>query len=141
MGPDIFDPAAPGEGLLGAGLARAQGEGKLLLLFLGANWCPYSRRLNRVMQTDGALHEILDRHYVVLHIDANFRRKPPRNTALLTRWGNPLKYGLPAFVLLSGDGEQLATVAAGAIAERTDEALAGHFARILREAAMRATAH
>jgi hypothetical protein len=141
MGPDIFDPKARGEDLLNAGLAQAHREDKLLLLFLGANWCPYSRRLNHVMRTDRALRGILDRQYVVLQIDANFRRKPPRNAALLAGLDNPLKNGLPAFVVLSGDGRLLTAVNAGAIVEKTDEALAGHFARILRETAAGAAAH
>jgi thiol-disulfide isomerase/thioredoxin len=124
MGPDIFDREKPGEALVAAAIERAGKERKRILLFFGANWCPWCRRLHRVFATEPDLRELLREHFLVVHVDANFRREKDRNAALLERYGNPLRFGLPVFVLLEVDGRPLTTQETQSFAAPTDEEVA-----------------
>lgn len=93
MGPDIFDPAAKGEDLVAAALARARETDRQVLLLFGANWCPWCRRLHAIMSTDHRIRETLAARYILVHIDANTRRDKRRNAALIARYGNPSTMG------------------------------------------------
>lgn len=132
MGPDLFDPAADGEALVSAAISRTRGEGKHLLLFFGANWCPWCRRLHRVMATDSRIRAHLERHFVVVHVDANTRLDRKRNAAVIARYGNPLRFGLPVFVVLAPDGTLLATRETQSLAAPTDAEVAARVAAFLR---------
>lgn len=122
MGPDIFDRQVPGEVLIDQALARAQKEDKRVLVFFGANWCPWCRRLHRLFEEAPALVARLQKEFILVHVDANFRRDKNRNAALLKRYGDPIKqYGLPVLVVLDRDGTQLTTQETNSLAAPTDE--------------------
>ncbi len=133
MGPDIFDPGAPAEELIEAALARAGREHKRVLLFFGANWCPWCRRLHRVFAADEDIGSLLNQGFVLVHVDANTRRDKKRNASALARYGNPQRFGLPVFVVLASDGTQLATQETQSLAAPTDEEVAGRLRRFLAE--------
>ncbi len=110
MGPDIYDPRASGDALVAAALTQARTEKKHVLLNLGANWCPWCRRLHRSLTGDPDVVRALDHDYVLVMVDLNSRHDPKRNTALNARYGDPLRLGLPVFVVLDAEGRQLATL-------------------------------
>lgn len=109
MGPDIYDVAVPGDALIGAALKEAAHDGKRVLVLFGANWCPWCRRLQRTLTEDAAVRDRLRLSYVLVHVDANTRRNKQRNAAVIARFGNPLRFGLPVFVVLAADGTPLTT--------------------------------
>src|SRR5258708_4126705 len=73
MGPDIFDPKARAETLIDGATVRARPEQKRILLLFGANWCPWCRRLHRILGTDPRIATPLQQHFVVVYVDANTR--------------------------------------------------------------------
>lgn len=132
MGPDIFDPQAPAEDLIEAALARAVTEHKRVLLFFGANWCPWCRRLHRVFTTDDSVAALLDRGFVLVNVDANMRRDRKRNAAVIARYGHPLRFGLPVFVVLDSDGAQRTTRETQSFAAPTDDEVGRRVSGFLR---------
>lgn len=141
VGPDLFDPKADGEALLADALVRAAKDGKLALLFLGANWCPYSRRIDRLFRENPDLRAEVEARFIVAPVDVNFRRKPPRNTALLARLDQPLRSGLPVLLLMHRDGRRWATLPAGEFAAQADEEMARRLLAALTKAAASAETH
>lgn len=109
MGPDIYDVQVAGETLIASALDQARRENKRVLVLFGANWCPWCRRLQRTLTEDAAVRDRLRTSYVLVHVDANTRRNKLRNAAVLARYGNPLRFGLPVFVVLAADGTLRAT--------------------------------
>jgi thiol:disulfide interchange protein len=105
--PEIYDPRADGEGQLAVGLARAQREGKRVLLNLGANWCGDSQAMYRLLQDDRKIACEVSRHYVLVMVDVNRRDGPPRNGTLVARFGDPLARGIPVLLVLAPDGTLL----------------------------------
>lgn len=122
MGPDIFDRQVSGEVLIDQALVKAKKEDKRVLVFFGGNWCPWCRRLHRLFEEAPALVARLRKEFVLVQVDANFRRDKNRNATLLKRYGDPIKqYGLPVFVVLDRDGAQLTTQETNSLAAPTDE--------------------
>ena len=109
MGPDIFDAHAPAEKLIAAAVFKAKQEHQRVLLLFGANWCPWCRRLHKALDSEPIVTARLKKNFVLVFIDANTRNDKKRNSAVIERYGNPLQYGLPVFVVLDGDGKQLTT--------------------------------
>ena len=109
MGPDIYDVQAAGETLIGAALEQARRENKRVLVLFGANWCPWCRRLDRTLTEDPAVQTQLRANFVLVPVDANTRRNKQRNADVLARFGDPLRFGLPVFVVLAADGTLLTT--------------------------------
>lgn len=133
MGPDLFDPRARGEDVIAGALTRAAGEQKRVLVLFGANWCPWTRRLDRLMTTRAAVGEVLRRGYVVAHVDANTRKDKQRNAAVIARYGNPVRLGIPVFVVLDQDGRQLTTRETQSLAAPTDDEVATRLLKFLQE--------
>ncbi len=133
MGADIFDPKAPAEELIAAALTRAEREHKRVLLFFGANWCPWCRRLHRVFAAHEDIVSLLNQGFVLVHVDANTRRDKKRNASALARYGNPQRSGLPVFVVLASDGAQLATQETQSLAAPTDPEVVERLRRFLRD--------
>ena len=122
MGPDIFDRQVPGEVPIDQALGKAKKEEKQVLVFFGGNWCPWCRRLHRLFQEAPALVARLHKEFILVYVDANFRRDKNRNATLLKRYGDPIKqYGLPVLVVLDRDGTQLTTQETNSLAAPTDE--------------------
>lgn len=132
MGPDIFDRQAKGEELVAQAVTRAQREGKRVVLLFGANWCPWCRRLHRAFTDDPGVVAILQRSFVLVHVDANTRNDRKRNAGVIERHGNPLqKHGLPVIVVLEADGGQLTTQETASWAAPADEEVARRVAAFL----------
>jgi thioredoxin-related protein len=122
MGPDIFDRQIDGEVLLEQAIVRARQEDKRIIVLFGANWCPWCRRMHRILTEAPAVVSRLRTDFVLVYVDANFRSDRKRNWALLRRFGDPIKkYGLPVLVVLDRNGTQLTTQETNGLAAATDE--------------------
>jgi|SRR5665213_120314 len=124
MGPDIFDPQVSGEELVDKAIMRARQEHKRIVLFFGANWCPWCRELHRAFAEDPSVLAALRPSFILVYIDANTRNDKKRNATVIEHYSNPVKNGLPALVVLDQDGTQLTTQETGPLAGPTDEEVA-----------------
>jgi thioredoxin-related protein len=131
MGPDIFDPRAKGAELIGAALTRASREHKRVLVLFGANWCPWTRRLHRALSTDAGIGKTLQRSFVLVYVDANTRNDKKRNAAVNEKYSNPLRFGIPVFVVLEHDGALLGTQETQSLAAVTDAEVVERLGRFL----------
>ena len=48
---------------------RAQAEHKNILMDVGGNWCPWCILLDRMLKDDPELHALLEKNYVLLHVN------------------------------------------------------------------------
>jgi thioredoxin-related protein len=133
MGPDIYDPKAPAEKLVTDAIRRARSDDKRVLLLFGANWCPWCRRLHRALTQEPAVQARLRQKFVLVFIDANTRNDKQRNAAVIAKYGNPLQYGLPVFVVLDRDGTQLTTRETASLAADTEAQIASRVLVFLNE--------
>lgn len=133
MGPDIFDVQAGGEAMIESALIQARDGNKRVVVFFGANWCPWCRRLHHAFSSEPIVTELLRRHFVLVYVDANFRKANKRNTELLARYGNPLRLGLPVLVVLDSEGRQLATQETQSLSDPTDLGVAKKIAAVLTQ--------
>ncbi len=79
----------------------------------GANWCEDCRALDLAIKS-GRSAELLARQFKVVKVDiGNF----DRNLDLVAAYGNPIKKGIPAAVVLSPDNEVLYATRAGELAD------------------------
>jgi thioredoxin-related protein len=109
QGPDVYDTKTDGTMLVTAALARAQAEGKNVLLDFGANWCPWCHKLHHVFANDSAVKTTIEHNFVVVYIDVNKRNGPARNSTVNERFGNPIVHGLPVLVVTDATGKMLTT--------------------------------
>ena len=103
--PSIYDESADGAKQIADALVRAKKEGKQVLLQFGANWCGWCHKLHKLFDSDRAIADELKNHYVVVLIDVN----KEHNKDIDTKYGNPMRFGLPVIVILDSDGKQLTT--------------------------------
>lgn len=101
--PRPYDEAANANAELDRAVASAAAANKRVLVVFGANWCPDCVALDSALKT-GRTAELVDKKFVVVKVDVgNF----DRNLALAQQFGNPIKRGIPAAVLLSKDRQVL----------------------------------
>ena len=125
MGPDIFDRSADAKKLIDGAIEQATPKRQRLVLLLGANWCPWCRRLHAVISTDAALAKTLRDSFVLVFVDVNHRNDRHRNAATLEKYGDPVKkFGLPVLVVLESNGDLLAVQETESFAVPSDQQLA-----------------
>jgi protein disulfide-isomerase len=94
-----YDESANAEVEVQQALTAARVDHKPVLLVFGANWCPDCRELDQAMH--GTSRALIEGHFAVVKIDVgNF----DKNLDLAQRYGNPIKQGIPAIVVLSSAG-------------------------------------
>jgi hypothetical protein len=113
QGSDVFDIQADGNAQIAAALARAKSEAKRVLITLGTNWDPWSRRLHRTFVANPLINRRLAADYVLVLIDVNTRKNAKRNADLNEKYGNPIQHGLPSLIVLDPDGRVLVTQETG----------------------------
>ncbi len=133
MGPDIFDRTVPAELIIKTALTKAADEDKKVLLLFGANWCPWCRRLHAALAADSIVRARLREKFVLVFVDANTRNDKHRNAAVIERYGNPLQFGLPVFVVLDSRGKQLTTRETASVAADTSAKVAERVVAFLDE--------
>ena len=93
-------------------LSSAVAQKKKVLLIFGANWCGDCRALDTALKrTNNAA--LISSEFVVVKVDVgNF----DKNLAVSNQYGNPIKGGIPAVVILSPTNQVLYTSRAGELA-------------------------
>lgn len=134
-----YDEHADAQAVVQQALARARAEHKPALLIFGANWCEDCRALDAALHGDKTA-ALMARHFVVAKVDVgNF----DRNLDIAKAYGNPIKKGIPAAVLLSPDGQLRYATQAGELADARRMSEAGiydffaHAAQLAEPAAAR----
>jgi thiol-disulfide isomerase/thioredoxin len=107
-----YDEKAVPQDDIDAALRLAQGDGKLVLLDFGANWCPDCLVLSTLLE-DPSVEPYLKEHFYVVHIDVGYWDKNPD---MVQKYGNPIEKGIPAVVILTAAGDTIATTKDGALA-------------------------
>ena len=93
-------------------LKTAQAEHKKVLLVFGANWCKDCRVLDQAMH--GSSQGLIEGKFAVVKIDVgNF----DKNLALAEHYGNPIKKGIPAVVVVGADDQVIYSTKGGELAD------------------------
>ena len=108
-----FDENADAKADLERALAAAKASGTPVLVIFGANWCPDCRALDKALST-GKNAELVCREFKVVKVDVG---QFDRNLDLAARYGNPVRKGIPAAVVLSPQGELLYATRLGELAD------------------------
>ncbi len=106
-----YDESANAQQDLQLALKKAHVANRDVLLVFGANWCPDCRVLDSVLHGKGAA--ALGEHFVIVKVDVgNF----DKNIDLAKHYGVPLRKGIPAAALVSGEDKLLYVTRAGELA-------------------------
>lgn len=107
--PQAYDEAADAKAQVSQALADAKASKQPVLLIFGANWCPDCVALDNALKT-GKNAELMAREFKVVKVDVgNFNK----NTDIAAAYGNPIKKGIPAAVVVSPDNQVLYATRAG----------------------------
>lgn len=110
--PGPYDEHADAEAGIQQALVEARQANVPVLVVFGANWCPDCRALDTALAAPDTA-ALMSSSFRVVKVDVgNF----DRNLELSRRWGDPIKKGIPAAVLLSADGQVLYATRAGELA-------------------------
>ena len=102
--PAIYDTKADGEKQVADALAAAKRESKNVLLQFGANWCPDCHAMHGLFQTNAQIAATLKAGFVVAMIDVDRIDGQQHNAKTVERFGNPITNGIPALIILDGNG-------------------------------------
>jgi thioredoxin len=93
-----YDEAADATADLQSALAAAPADHSDVLLVFGANWCPDCRELDKAL--NGSSHALISGRFRVVKIDVG---RFDKNLDLANEYGNPIRMGIPAVVVLTAD--------------------------------------
>ena len=98
-----YNPAADAKADVTRALADAKAAHVPVLLIFGANWCEDCRALDKALK-EGKNAELMQKEFKVVKVDVgNF----DHNLDVANAYGNPLKKGIPAAVLVSSSDNQV----------------------------------
>jgi thioredoxin 1 len=106
-----YDEKADASADLRHAITAARAEHKNVLVVFGANWCTDCRELDKAMH--GRSQSLITDRFDVVKIDVgNF----DKNLDIAQRYGNPIKKGIPAVVVLSPRDQVLYATQGGELA-------------------------
>ena len=108
-----YDEKADANADMQRALSAAKTTGTPVLVIFGANWCADCRALDKALSS-GKNAELVAREFKVVKIDVG---QFDRNLDVAARYGNPIKKGIPAAVVLSPQGEVLYATRLGELAD------------------------
>ncbi|MDX2111486.1 MAG: thioredoxin family protein [Verrucomicrobiota bacterium] len=111
--PPIFSETADGFAQIQEAMDIASKDGRRVLLLMGANWCPWCHKLNKLIQTDTTIQKRMADNFVLVLINID----KGKNEAVSTRFGNPRQFGLPVLLVLNAGGGLLTVQETGALEE------------------------
>lgn len=103
---NLYDPQADAKAALDHAVAEAQAQGKHVLVQVGGNWCPWCIKLHGFMESNAEIKACLTESYVVVKVNYS---KENKNAEVLSRLGNPQRFGFPVLVVLNAKGERIHT--------------------------------
>lgn len=108
-----YNEAADAKADLQQALTAARTAKEPVLVVFGANWCEDCRALDKALKT-GRNAELIAHEFKVVKVDVgNFNR----NLDVAAAYGNPIKKGIPAAIVLSPDNKVLYATRAGELAD------------------------
>ena len=128
-----YDESADAKADVQRALSTAKASGTPVLVIFGANWCPDCRALDKALST-GKNAELIAREFKVVKVDVG---QFDRNLDLAARYGNPVKKGIPAAVVLSPEGEVVYATRLGELADArnmSDTGIYDFFRRVVDSA-------
>lgn len=112
-GPLPYDERADAKAEVRQALVDAGAANVPVLIIFGANWCEDCRALDKAVSS-GKNAEVLATSFKVVKVDVgNFNR----NLDLVAAYGEPIKKGIPAVVMLSTENQVLYATRAGELAD------------------------
>lgn len=133
-GPDLpYPEAADARAELRQAQAGARQDGRPLLLVFGANWCEDCRALDRALRGERNAR-LIAREFRVVKIDVG---RFDRNLDIVAAYGNPIKQGIPAAVIVTAAGRVAYATRAGELANArrmNEEGVHGFFREALAQA-------
>ncbi len=106
-----YDDSADPHVALQRALGQARAHNQYVLLIFGANWCQDCRELDKAMH--GSSAPLIESRFVVVKINVgNF----DRNLDLADRYGNPIRRGIPAAVIVTPADQALYATQGGELA-------------------------
>jgi len=108
-----YDEAADAKSAVRLALGTAKTDQRPVLVIFGANWCEDCRALDQALKRGKNAEQIAGAFNVVKVDVGNFNR----NLDLVQGYGNPIKKGIPAAVVLSADNQVLYATRAGELAD------------------------
>ena len=104
-----YDEAANPKADLETALATSNATKRPVLVIFGANWCEDCRALDASLKNANNAN-LVSKEFVLVKVDVgNF----DRNLDVAARYGNPIKRGIPAAVVLSPNNQVLYATRAG----------------------------
>jgi len=110
--PGPYDETANAGADVAAALSAAKADKKDVLLIFGANWCKDCLELDRALKGQSA--SLMQKKFVVVKINVG---QFDRNLDLASEFGNPIKKGIPAAVLLHADRSVIYATRGGELAD------------------------
>ncbi|RFS18952.1 thioredoxin family protein [Chitinophaga silvatica] len=107
---NIYNPSANAKADIEAAEQQAVKEKKHVLLQIGGNWCIWCKRFYKFVEDDPELKELLNKNYVVYHLNYS---KENKNLPILQSLGYPQRFGFPVMVILDAKGNRLHTQNSG----------------------------
>jgi protein disulfide-isomerase len=129
-----YDEAADAKAQLQSALAKAHSANKPVLVIFGANWCEDCRALDQALR-EGRNAALLAREFELVKVDVG---RFDRNLDIAQKYGNPIRKGIPAAVIVSPDDKLLYATRAGELADarRMNEGdVYAFFAQAVKQAA------
>jgi thioredoxin 1 len=111
--PPPYDEAANAAADVERAMASAAAARKPVLLIFGANWCEDCRALDAALKSPKSA-ALMKAEFVVVKIDVGHF---DRNIDLSARYGDPIKKGIPAAVVVSPAGKLVYATRAGELAD------------------------
>ena len=108
-----YNEAADTKAEVRQALVAASATNKPVLLIFGANWCADCRALDTALKTETNA-DLMTREFKVVKIDVG---RFDRNLDIAAAYGNPIKQGIPAAVVLSADNRVLYATRADELAD------------------------
>lgn len=129
--PPPYDERADPRAELQHALSQAQAQHKDVLLIFGANWCEDCRHLDQAMH--GSSAALIESRFVVVKVDVgNF----DRHLDLARQYGDPIRKGIPAAVVLSAADQILYSTRGGELADARrmgDDGVYQFFSRVVAQ--------
>lgn len=102
----LYHPKANAEKEIAMAIKQAKAENKHVLIQAGGNWCSWCLEFNHFTHDDFQLDSLLKANYVVCHLNYSEENK---NYTTFKKYGFPVRFGFPVFLILDGEGKLLHT--------------------------------
>jgi len=110
-----YNPQANAKDDLAKAIAKADAEGKNVLLQIGGNWCKWCLRFTKFCADTIAIDTMIKNNYVLYHLNYS---KENKNLDILKTLDYPQRFGFPVLVVLNRKGVMIHTQDSGLLEEK-----------------------